>query len=290
MNRKTILITGCSSGFGRITALELAQRGWHVFATLRSMEDRENLLEQATELRCDANLTPLLCDITQETQVSGLREDIEALLVSGQEDAAPRLDALLNNAGTAYGGPIELTPIASLRDQMEINVIAHVNMIQTFLPMLKAARGMIINVSSISGRISTPVTGIYCASKYALEAISDALRVELAPFGVRVALIEPASSPTDIWQTSIERALGPLEPYRSGPYGPLLAFADKYAQRASKKGFAPELFTQKVISILESKRPGARYPVPFSATLAILIRRLLPDSVWDTMMRLVLHW
>src|SRR5437660_420728 len=209
MSKKTIVITGCSSGFGRISALELAKRGWHVFATVRKEADQADLLAEAATLGCKENLTPLLGDITQTEQVAALTQTVKEQLATMQTNS---LDALLNNAGTASGGPIELVSLDDMRALFEINVIAHVAVIQHFLPLLKEARGTIINVSSVSGRIATPVTGVYSASKFALEAISDALRVELAPFGVRVVLIEPSSSPTNIWKTSIQRALQHMEP------------------------------------------------------------------------------
>ncbi len=118
MTEKAIVITGCSSGFGRCTALELASRGWHVFATVRKEADRESLLAEAMSHNCQENLTPLLCDITHEAEVTALAREVEASLRSGEPEALPRLDALLNNAGSAYGGPIELMPM----DIYELNL------------------------------------------------------------------------------------------------------------------------------------------------------------------------
>lgn len=290
MARKSIVITGCSSGFGRITALELARLGWHVIATVRKTDDWESLLAEGRRLRCEENITPLLCDITVADQVVELQQQVSELLSVEQNSTTPRLDALMNNAGTAYGGPMELLPLNALREQMEINFFAHVHMMQTFLPLLKAAQGTIINISSISGRLTTPMTGAYSASKYALEAVSDALRVELAHFGVKIVLIEPASSPTNIWETSIQRAIGPLEKQRQGPYGPMLATAEKVARRSSKVGFPPRKVAEKVVHILNSAHPKARYPVPLQAKLAILARSILPDAVWDRVMRSSLKW
>ncbi|HZO75901.1 MAG TPA: SDR family NAD(P)-dependent oxidoreductase [Ktedonobacteraceae bacterium] len=284
MSKKTIVITGCSSGFGRVSALELAKRGWHVFATVRKEADQADLLTEAATLGCKENLTPLLCDITQTEQVAALAQAVKEQLPTNS------LDALLNNAGTATGGPIELVSLDDMRALFEINIIAHVDVIQHFLPLLKEARGTIINVSSVSGRIATPVTGVYAASKFALEAISDALRVELAPFGVRVVLIEPSSSPTNIWQTSIQRALQQMEPHRNGPYGPLLHLAERSAARSSKQGFPPQLFADTLVRILDSRQPRPRYIVPRNAIIAVLMRRFLPDTLWDRLVRRTMKW
>jgi NAD(P)-dependent dehydrogenase (short-subunit alcohol dehydrogenase family) len=264
MDKHTILITGCSSGFGRVTALILAQQGWHVFATVRKAEDRDNLLTEAATHHCQDALTPFVCDITQQEQVAALTQKIT--------QSTPRLDALVNNAGTTYAAPLELLPLDDLRAQFEVNVIAQLGMIQAMLPLLKVAKGTIINVSSVSGRISTPVMGAYSASKFAIEAISDTLRLELAPFGIRVVMIEPGPSPTEIWKTSMERARATLDTYRNGPY-------------ARKRGFPPSLFAETVVKILASKKPRARYPIPRAATIQIALRALLPEPLWDYLMR-----
>ncbi len=296
MTKKTIVITGCSSGFGRCTAMELATQGWHVFATVRKEVDCASLLEEAASRHVQANLTALLCDITQGEQVTALALQVATLLrdetVSADQDTAvPPLDALLNNAGTAYGGPLELLPLEDLRAQMEVNFIAHVAIIQAFLPMLKAARGTIINVSSVGGRISVPATAAYSASKYALEAASDALRLEVIPFGVRVVIIEPSSSPTSIWQTSLQRSLEHLGQYKdNSPYARLLLLVEKSARRSSRVGFPAQRFADLVVRILNSRRPRARYAVPKSAAWLLFVRRFLPDRLWDALLRRTLRW
>jgi len=294
-NKKTIVITGCSSGFGRITALTLAGRGWHVFGTVRKEADRDSLLEEAVRQGCQENLTILFCDITQAEQITPLveqvkeyiKEHMQADVPGGNE---PRLNALMNNAGTAYGGPMELLPIDNLRAQFEINLFAQVVVTQAFLPLLKAARGTIIMVSSIGGRIATPITGAYNASKAALEFISDALRIELGPAGVRVVIVEPISSPTDIWDTSMERALQHIGPHRGGPYERLLKISERVAKRSSSKGFPPQVFADTVVRILESDRPRVRYAVPWNAAIPMLIYRFLPDQWWDYLVRRSLKW
>ncbi len=294
MTGKAIVITGCSSGFGRCTALELAERGWRVFATVRKDADRESLLAEAARRNCRENLTLLLCDITCNDEIISLAQEVEALLrsASGEsENSEPRLEALLNNAGSAYGGPVELMPMEHIRAQFELNVFAQVAVIKAFLPLLKAGHGTIINVSSISGRISVPITGVYSASKFALEALSDALRIELAPFGVHVVLIEPASSPTSIWKTSMQRSMETLVGHKDdGPYMRLLQMAEKSVEQSSKTGFPIQKFADTVVRILASRRPHARYGVPASANILMLARRLLPDALWDRLIHLALKW
>ncbi|GHO52922.1 SDR family NAD(P)-dependent oxidoreductase [Ktedonobacter robiniae] len=281
---KNIVITGCSSGFGRLSALEMARRGWHVFATVRKPADQEDLLAEATRQGCASQFTILLCDITDEQQVSTLAQQVQEHL-----GTYPHLHALLNNAGTAYGAPLEILPIQDLRSQIEVNAIAHLAVTQAFLPLLKPAHGTIINISSIAGRFSSPITGAYSASKYALEALSDALRFELRPFGVRVVLIEPASSPTDIWETSMERSRW-LDSHKGGSYGKLINTFEKLAVRSSHKGFPPQLVADTVARILEGEKPRARYVIPRSASALTLARRLLPDSAWDFVLHCVLRW
>ncbi|WP_052891110.1 SDR family NAD(P)-dependent oxidoreductase [Thermogemmatispora carboxidivorans] len=281
-----IVITGCSSGFGRVTALYLARRGWQVFATVRREADAGQLLAEAKAGGSDGNLTPLLCDITDAAQVKALGEQVAA--------ATPALTALLNNAGTAFAGPLELIDLDDLRAQFEINTIAHIGVTQALLPLLKAARGTIINVSSVNGRIPLPALGPYGASKFALEALSDSLRVELAPFGVRVVVIEPTSSPTGIWQTSMERARSKLEQYRGqgSPYERLLTVMEKSAMRlaSGRGGFPPEQFAQTVEKILRSPRPRTRYAVPPAMAWAMRLRYWLPDRFWDWQIRRSLRW
>ena len=278
----TIVITGCSSGFGRITALHLANLGWHVFATVRKEADQASLLSEATTRGCRDKLTALLCDITRAEQVAALGQAVSTV--------TPRLDALLNNAGTGYAAPLELLPLDDLRAQLEINVIAHLAVTQVLLPLLKPARGVIINVSSVHGRLPVPITGAYSASKFALEALSDVLRIELAPFGVCVVVIEPSASGTNIWETSIQRARARLEQHLDGPYGRLLNTGEAIVRSSVAGGFPPQLFADTVLKILTSRHPRARYVVPGSARREMILHQLLPDRVWDWLLRRVFKW
>lgn len=277
---KSIVITGCSSGFGRATALRLASQGWRVFATVRKEADRDSLLAEAAGQAWQERLVPVLSDITRPQDVERLREVVAA--------ETPALHALLNNAGTGYPMPLELIALDDLRAQLEINVVAQLAVIQALLPLLKAARGCVINVSSIGGRIAFPINGPYHMSKFALEAMSDALRVELAPFGVRVVVAEPGSSPTAIWETSARRA--DTEAARAGAYRPLMAAVKRAALAGAARGFPPAAFAGLIERILASPRPAPRYPFPASTAWMIRLRQVLPDRVWDWGVRRVLRW
>jgi len=275
---KTILITGCSTGFGRVTAVHFAKLGWRVFGTVRRQEDAESLKVEA------AQIVPLLCDIVEAAQVERLGREMAAQTES--------LDALVNNAGTAYAAPMELIPPDVLLDQLKLNVISHVAVSQALMPLLKAAKGTIINVSSVGGKVTSPMMGPYSASKFALEAISDAMRLELGHFGVKVVVIEPGSSPTAIWQTSLKRALKMLKDRNLdiSPYQKLVDDLTKSAEERSQVGFPPELFAETVEKALSTPTPRPRYAIPGEISRLIFLRRFMPDTMWDNMVRRQSGW
>jgi len=276
----SIAITGCSSGFGRVTTLRFLRERWHVIATVRRDEDRTSLIDEARRLGAADHLTVVLADITRAEDVSRLRETVTSR-------AAP-LTALVNNAGGAFPGLIELLPIEDLRAQLEINVVAQIAITQALLPHLRAARGTIINVSSVSGLIATPAIGAYTASKFALEALSDVLRMEVAPLGVRVVVIEPGSSPTRIWESGRARLLNQRTDH--GPYAPLLSTLKQRAESTAGGGFPPELFADTVWKIVNTATPKTRYLIPKKKRRALIIHRLLPDRVMDWMIGRRLNW
>jgi NAD(P)-dependent dehydrogenase (short-subunit alcohol dehydrogenase family) len=186
----SVLISGASRGIGKATSLRLARSGWTVYAGVRSDADGEALL---AEVGTGGAIQPLPLDVTNGAQIAAL--DIEL---------PDRLDAVVNNAGIVVGGPLETLSAAELRAQFEVNVVGAVALTNGVLPRLRASRGRIVFVSSLSGLISTPMTGAYNASKFALEAIADAWRLELRPWGVAVSLVEPAMTDTDLWRQAPE--------------------------------------------------------------------------------------
>src|SRR5947209_10628447 len=180
----TVLVTGAARGIGRATALRLAAAGWEALAGVRQLPDGEALAGAHA-----GHITPVTLDITDPDQLAALGEVLPA-----------RLDALVNNAGIVVGGPIEAIPPAELRRQLEVNVVGQAAVTQAALPRLRDSRGRIVFVSSLSGLVATPMFGAYNASKFALEGMADALRMELAPWGIRVVIVEPAQTDTDLWQ------------------------------------------------------------------------------------------
>ena len=276
---RSILITGCSSGFGRATVLHLLNRQWRVIATVRRDADAASL---RTEAGAHASrLTVVLADITKADAVAALARIVQT--------EVPALHGLVNNAGTAFPAPLELLPIDQFRAQLEVNLVAHLAVTQAVMPSLKAARGTIINVSSVGGRIASPLLGAYNASKFALEAVSDVLRLELIPFGIRVAIIEPGASPTEIWKTSIDRQ-SDTRPPGAAPYAKLIDGMRQFAMNARTVGFPPQEFAELVERILESPNPKPRYALPGNIRMRLFLRKILSDRMMDRLIRRRLDW
>lgn len=276
----TIVITGCSTGFGRVTALHMAQQGWQVFATVRKEADQESLLAEAAQRGCAALLKPVICDITKPEAIKALGD-----LVA---QATPGLQALVNNAGTAFPAPIEQITPDELRQQLDINVVGQIAVTQALLPLLKAAKGTIVNITSVGGRIAMPIVGAYNASKFALEALSDTLRIELAPFGVKVVVIQPGGSATAIWETSGQRSQHLVQ--ESNPYIRLMTAMQNYFKSSAAKGFPPQQFAELVYKVVTHPDPATRYAIPGDVGRTILMRLLMPDKWWDSMLRGRLKW
>jgi NAD(P)-dependent dehydrogenase (short-subunit alcohol dehydrogenase family) len=278
-NPKTVLLTGCSSGLGRAAALHLARRGWRVLAVVRKQSDANNLAAEAGDA---ANLEPLVYSITDDQQVRELGRQVAEL--------APQLAGLVNNAGTAYPGPLETLPLGDLRAQLEINVVAQLAVTQACLPTLLAARGTIVNVSSMGGRIAFPVTGAYHASKFAIEALSDSLRIELAPQGVRVVVVEPGGSTTAIWNSGEQNLQRLFAHPRAEFYRPLIERYQQIAAGLAQDGFPPEKFATLIERILRTHRPRARYSLPLGTSLTIFMHQLSPSWLWDVIVRRMYRW
>jgi NAD(P)-dependent dehydrogenase (short-subunit alcohol dehydrogenase family) len=257
------LVTGASSGIGEATALRLARRGWDVVAGVRREEDAERLRRQG--------LRSVLLDVTDPDAIAAL--DLS------------RLDGLVNNAGVALALPLELLPLDELRRLLEVNLVGQLAVTQRLLPALRAARGRIVNVGSIAGRSALPFLGAYAASKFALEAASDALRVELRPWGIRVAIVEPGSIATPIWTKGAQRfeQLAPdLGPYRER----LEAFRSVVVTRTEKRAPADEV-ARAVEHALTASRPRARYLVGRDARTRAQLERL-PTALRDRVLARVL--
>ncbi|MBX3013263.1 MAG: SDR family oxidoreductase [Caldilineaceae bacterium] len=259
-----VVITGASTGIGAACAQRLAQAGFQVFAGVRKPADGVAL--QASH---PTGITPLLLDVTDAAQRNAAYAQVAAAV--GEQG----LVGLVNNAGIALGGPLEFLPLADLHRQMEVNVYGALGMIQSFLPLLRQARGRIINMSSISGLVANPFIGPYAASKYALEALSDALRLEVRPWGIAVVLIEPGSIETPIWQKGLDFAdqlESGLPAQAHEHYGPIFPFLRQLLARS--KGTPVEAVAQAVEQALTAKQPKARYLVGKDAHWRLWIERL----------------
>jgi NAD(P)-dependent dehydrogenase (short-subunit alcohol dehydrogenase family) len=269
---RRVLITGASSGIGEATALRLAGAGWRVLAGVRASADGDRLRTAAGE-----RLEPVIIDVTEPATIAA------AASAFGDEP----LDGLVNNAGTALAMPLEFLPLDQLRRQLEVNLVGHVAVTQALLPNLRSARGRIVNVGSIAGRSALPFLSAYAASKHALEAVTDVLRVELRPFGIAVTVIEPGTIATPIWRKGGERfqelaaempaALGELYGERMAAFGEAAAAAGQRAEPADDVAIVIE-------RALTADRPKARYVVGRDARRRALVERLpagLRDRVYE---------
>lgn len=276
----TALITGASTGIGQASALRLARAGWTVLAGVRSSEDGERLAGEAP----DGRVQPLSLDVTDFEQIRQAAARVSEL--GGGASSPGRLDALVNNAGVGVGGPLELIHPDDLRRQFDVNVLGQVSVTQALLPALRAAHGRIVFVSSVGGRVAMAFTAPYAASKHAIEAIGDALRVELRTSHVQVALIEPGSVATPIWDKSraeADRVSVPDE--LSAQYGHVIDAMDKTLQRTAERGVPPEQVAATIERALRARTMKSRYVVGRDARAMIAIRRLLPDHVFDRVAR-----
>jgi NAD(P)-dependent dehydrogenase (short-subunit alcohol dehydrogenase family) len=269
---KTVIVTGCSSGIGRATAQRLAQAGWTVYATARRTASIEGL--EADGCRTQA------LDVTDE---ASMQEAVRAV-----EDAEGGVDALVNNAGIQEIGAIETVPMDRVRALFETNVFGAARLTQLVLPGMRSrGKGRIVTIGSMNGRFTWPGTGYYCATKHALEAISDALRHEVRPFGIDAVLIEPGFVKTPLGETAAQRRTdddqGPYSSYNAA----IADVASSYTTGAlGMLACTPEAVAETVEKALSAEgRPRARYRVAPSAGLFMATRKLLPDVAFDAMLR-----
>lgn len=270
---KSVVITGASTGIGRACALHFEQLGLHVFAAVRKQTDADNLQHDAA-----GKITPIFIDVTDQTTILAAAEQVSTVLNGSG------LTGLVNNAGIAVGGPLEFLPAAKLKSQFEINVFGQVAVTQAFLPQLRSARGRVINMSSISGRVAMPFLGPYAASKFALEALNDSLRMELKPWGIEVVSIEPGAIKTPIWHKSVSETqtlVDSLPQQAETLYGPALAYLKETISRTGESGIPAEEVAKVVAEALLSARPKTRYLVGRDAKIGALLARLLPDRWRD---------
>jgi NAD(P)-dependent dehydrogenase (short-subunit alcohol dehydrogenase family) len=263
----TVLVTGASTGIGEATALHLRELGFTPIAAVRKDEDAERLEGQG--------LRTVRVDVTDAEQIAAARDEL------GDEPLA----GLVNNAGIAVAGPLEFLPLDQLRHQLEVNVVGQIAVTQRLLPALRAARGRIVNVSSIGGRLAVPMAAAYAASKFALEGASDALRRELHPHGVDVILIEPGGVKTGIWRKGAELAdelREQMPPEVDRLYGRMIEGVRRESVKIDRRtGIEPRQVAEVIGTALIASRPRTRYLVGTDAKLRGALARLLPDRVMD---------
>jgi NAD(P)-dependent dehydrogenase (short-subunit alcohol dehydrogenase family) len=275
-----IIVTGASSGIGQTTVLALAREGWYVFGGVRGARDVANLAALAGAVGLGGLIQPILLDVTDSAQLTAAQELVAMTLRA----RGLRLSGLINNAGVAVGGPIEEVPLARLREIMAVNVVGVVAVTQAFLPLLRAGRGRIVNISSVSGRIAAPFLGPYAASKFALEALSDALRVELLPWAMHVILIEPGPISTPIWAKTTAAALADrIGLDADSPYAAVIPRVQAAIERSARRGMPAERVAEVIIAALTTRRPRARYLLTQRPVLFAALVRLVPDRVRDSL-------
>ena len=239
----SVVITGASTGIGEASALRLASMGFRVFAGVRKQVDADALSSKAP---VNGTLQPIMLDVTDAESITAAQSAVADAV--GERGLA----GLVNNAGISVAAPMELVPLDELRRQMEVNLIGPVAVTQAFLPLIRKARGRIVNIGSIGGRISTPVLGPYSASKYAIEAITDALRIELRPWGINVAVVEPGSIATPIWekgQGSADQLEAGLTPEAHAMYAGTIAAMREAAREAERRGIPPDAVAKAVKAV-----------------------------------------
>jgi NAD(P)-dependent dehydrogenase (short-subunit alcohol dehydrogenase family) len=271
--RGAIVVTGASTGIGRATAIELDRIGYRVFAGVRKDSDAESIRGEGSD-----RLEPLTIDVADEASIASAAKSVEEKI----GDAG--LAGLVNNAGIVVAGPLEGLPLDGLRWQLEVNVVGQVAVTQAFIPALRRARGRIVLMSSVGGRISIPFMSPYHVSKWGLEAIGDALRLELKPWGMDVVIVEPGAIATPFWQKGQDTAdevEGNMDPEVRRLYGEQLEAVRGAARKSEAEGIPPERVAEVVAKALTSARPKTRYLVGRDAKLNARIRKIVPDRLFD---------
>jgi NAD(P)-dependent dehydrogenase (short-subunit alcohol dehydrogenase family) len=270
---KSVLITGASTGIGRATALRMDAEGWRVFASVRREEDAASLRGAASE-----RLVPLMLDVTEADQIAAVAEQI------GEAVGGAGLDGLVNNAGMAVMSPLETIPLDDLRKQLEVNLVSQVAVTQAMLPLVRTARGRVVFLSSIGGRMAMPFGAPYHASKYGIEAVVDCLRQELRPWKIDVVAIEPGSIDTPIWERGegVADELAARAPAAQEElYGEKIESFRRAVRRTAARGIPPQKVANAVQHALTAHRPRTRYLVGADARGQALLSRILPDRVMD---------
>lgn len=270
---KSILVTGASSGIGWATSLELAEKGWRVFAAVRKEADAKKLRDASS-----GKITTVIMDIVDYESVKRGAKEIEKAL------GGAGLDALFNNAGISVQGPLEIIPIELFEQQIRVNVFGHVFVTQTFLPLLRKAQGRIVFTSSESGRMTLPMMAPYSASKFALEAVASALRIELRPWKIRVSSVELQTIKTPMWEkidTSTEKLIASLPQKARDLYQKELKTLSVFPKWQAEMGISMKKAVRVIIRALSARSPKARYLVGYEARLLVYSHAITPIWMMD---------
>jgi NAD(P)-dependent dehydrogenase (short-subunit alcohol dehydrogenase family) len=281
MNGRSVLITGCSTGIGRATALRLSRQGWKVFAAVRKEEDAEALQAEAT-----GQLITLILDVADQASIDAAAKHL------GEELGDTGLAGLVNNAGISVHGPLEYLPIDELRRQFEVNVFGQIAVTQGFLPLIRKATGRIVFVGSVGGRApSIPLIGPYIASKYALEALAESLRTELMKWGIKVSVVEPGAIKTAIWgkgETQFDGSVAEMSSEARARYEKMMKRGLRIASARGRHGADAEKVAVRIEDALTAKRPRIHYLVGADARLRTYVESNVPKPLRDRIIKRVL--
>jgi NAD(P)-dependent dehydrogenase (short-subunit alcohol dehydrogenase family) len=278
---RSVLITGASTGIGRATVERLDAAGWRVYAGVRKQEDADSLAEAGS-----ARLTPVILDVTDAGQIAAAAGRIEI------ETEGRGLDGLVNNAGIAVPGPLETMPLEDFRRQVEVNLTAQVAVTQAMLPLIRPARGRVVFISSIGGRIAFPLNGAYHAAKFGIEAVGDVFRQELRPWGISVSVVEPGSIDTPIWERGAQNSdeiEARAHPDQQALYGQAIARFRDVVKGLAERGIPPEKVAKAIAHALEAGRPRSRYLVGRDAKLQARLKVVIPTRLFDRIVAKQMH-
>lgn len=277
---RAVVITGASTGIGAACAFHLDRLGFTVFAGVRKPEDGQALQKTSSD-----RLIPILVDVTDQPTIQ------RAQAIVSERCGAKGLYGLVNNAGIAVPAPLETIPLPDFRRQLDVNVIGQLAVTQAFLPLIRQARGRIVNMGSIAGRSTIPMMGAYSASKFALEAMTDALRLEVQQWGIQVSIIEPGAITTPIWAKTAADAAEREAVIREDLkrlYEPTVEAVRKVVDEAAKRAIPADVVAKAVEDALTAPVPRTRYLVGTDAKIRAFIGQILPDRVMDRLLTAVL--
>jgi NAD(P)-dependent dehydrogenase (short-subunit alcohol dehydrogenase family) len=268
-----VVVTGASTGIGRATALHLDQKGYRVFAGVRKQADAKSLAEEGSD-----RLTPVTIDVTKQRSITAAKNKIQRAV--GKDG----LVGLVNNAGVGDGGPVETMDLDVLRNVLEVNLVGQVAVTQAFLPLIRKGKGTIVFIASIGGRVASPFMSPYNTSKFAVEALGESLRHEVAPWGIRVAVVEPGSIDTPIWKKgadTIDGQKAKMSPTAKRLYGKQLNRMEEVLSETASRGISPEKVAKEIHKAIRSDKPKHRYLVGRDAKIGARLKGTLPDRTFS---------